>query len=684
MKSVNIDFPIDHFLLWKGPSMSHALRHPNTIFPLAFIFAAAFFTCAVHSGEGAAPERVLPPGENLVVDGIPKIPMSLVADVDAYSEFRAASLYAWHPIRREILIGTRFTDVTHIHHVKFPGGDRQQLTFRRDAATSATFQPTHGNYFIYTRDTNGAENFQKYRYDFEPRKITLLTDGKSRNTGGAWSQRGERFAFMSNKRNGKDMDLVVMDPLKPADAQILLEREGGGWSPVAWSPDDSTILLDEGISANESYLWLLDVATKKLTPLIKRAEPGSNVEPAAYGGGTFSCDGRGVFTLTDRDSDVLRIAYIDLQSGAHHYLTPNTKWTIDHYSIARDNAHIAYVTNEEGLSVLHVADMSGREIPLPKMEPGQITALSWHRNGRDLGFGYSNVRTPLDAYSYSLDSGKIERWTFSETGGQGTSHFAAPELIKWPSFDGRQIPGFLYRPPAEKFKGKRPVLVDIHGGPEGQYRPGFLGRNNYLLDRLGLALIFPNVRGSSGYGKEYLKLDNGFKREDSYKDMRALFDWIAKQPELDAERIMVTGGSYGGHMTLVAATHFSDKIRCSMDVVGMSNLATMLKNTAGYRQDLRRVEYGDERDPKMFEFMNKIAPLNLCEKCTKPLFVVQGANDPRVPKSEADQMVAAVKKCGTPVWYLVGKNEGHGFQNAQNRNYLFYSTVMFMKQYLLN
>lgn len=682
--------------------MSHADRNPSIILsyffhrtaqvfslsphlpiPLSAFFLAAFLTCAAHSGE----ERTLPVNENLIVDGVPKIPISLIADVDAYSEFRAASLFAWHPIRREILIGTRFSDVTHIHHVKFPGGDRQQLTFRREAATSATYEPLNGNYFIYTRDMNGAENFQKYRFDVETHKTTLLTDGKSRNVGGVWSQRGDRFAFMSNKRNGKDMDLVVMDPLKPDDAQILLEREGGGWSAVAWSPDDSTLLLDEGISANESYLWLLDVASKKLTPLIKRPLPQSGEgasEPAAYMGGVFSRDGRGVFTATDRDSDVIRIAYIDLQTGRHSYLTLNTKWSIEHYSIARDNCHIAYVTNEEGLSVLHVADMSGREIPVPKMDPGQITALGFHRNGRDLGFNYSNVHTPPDAYSFSLGTGKIERWTFSETGGLDTSHFAAPELVKWPSFDGRMIPGFLYRPPVEKFNGKRPVLVDVHGGPESQYKPTFLGRNNYLLDRLGIALVFPNVRGSSGYGKEYLKLDNGFKREDSYKDMRALFDWIATQPELDAERIMVTGGSYGGHMTLVAATHFADKIRCSMDVVGMSNLATMLKNTSGYRQDLRRVEYGDERDPKMFEFMNKIAPLNLCEKCTKPLFVVQGANDPRVPKSEADQMVAAVKKCGTPVWYLVGKNEGHGFQNAQNRNYLFYATVMFMKQYLLN
>jgi dipeptidyl aminopeptidase/acylaminoacyl peptidase len=275
----------------------------------------------------------------------------------------------------------------------------------------------------------------------------------------------------------------------------------------------------------------------------------------------------------------------------------------------------------------------------------------------------------------------VERWTTSETA-VNTSSFPEAEMVRWKSFDGKMISGFLYRPPA-KFTGKRPVLIDIHGGPEGQSRPGFLGRDNYYLNGLGIALMFPNVRGSTGYGKSFTKLDNGFLRQDSYKDIDALFDGIATRPALDADRVAVTGGSYGGHMTLAVSTFYSDRIRCSIDVVGMSNLVTFLEHTEAYRRDLRRVEYGDERDPKMHDFLEGIAPMNIIEMVKKPMMVVAGKNDPRVPLSESDQIAAALKKRGTPVWYLMAKDEGHGYQKKPNQDFMFYASVLFLKQYLL-
>jgi dipeptidyl aminopeptidase/acylaminoacyl peptidase len=240
----------------------------------------------------------------------------------------------------------------------------------------------------------------------------------------------------------------------------------------------------------------------------------------------------------------------------------------------------------------------------------------------------------------------------------------------------------LYLPP-EKFTGKRPIMVNIHGGPEAQYRPGFLGRNNYYLNELGVALLFPNVRGSTGYGKTFLKLDDGFKREDSYRDAEALYKWIKQQPQLDGERILVTGGSYGGHMTLVSATHHNDLIRASLAVVGMSNLVTFLERTEGYRRDLRRVEYGDERDPKMRDFLQGIAPLNRAKNITKPLFIVQGQNDPRVPASEAEQMIRTVRQSKVPAWYLLAKDEGHGFAKKKNQDFQFYATILYLQEYLL-
>ncbi len=276
----------------------------------------------------------------------------------------------------------------------------------------------------------------------------------------------------------------------------------------------------------------------------------------------------------------------------------------------------------------------------------------------------------------------MSRWTESELGGLVATELSEPKLVRWPSFDGREITGFLYEPPA-RFSGKRPVIIDIHGGPEGQSRPGFAGRYNYFLNELGVALLLPNVRGSTGYGKSFVKLDNGLKREDSVKDIGALLDWIARQPNLDASRIMVMGGSYGGYMTLACATHYSDRIRCAIDIVGISNFNTFLKNTESYRRDLRRVEYGDERDPAMQEFFERIAPLNNASKIAKPLFVVQGGNDPRVPRSEAEQMVERVAKNGTPVWYLMAKDEGHGFRKKENADFQFYATILFVQHHLL-
>jgi len=282
----------------------------------------------------------------------------------------------------------------------------------------------------------------------------------------------------------------------------------------------------------------------------------------------------------------------------------------------------------------------------------------------------------------NVNTGKVDRWTTSETGGVVTGDLQEPELVKWKSFDGMEISGFLYKPPA-KFTGKRPVMINIHGGPEGQSTPGFVGRNNYYLKELGVAILFPNVRGSTGYGKTFLAMDNGLNREKSYQDIGTLIDWIKTRPDLDGERILIIGGSYGGFMSLEVATNYSDKICCTVDIVGISNLATFLQNTSGYRRDLRRVEYGDERDPKTREFMERIAPLNNAQKITKPLFVVQGFNDPRVPRTEAMQIVQKARANGTPVWFLMANDEGHGFAKKKNNDFLFYATVMFMREFLL-
>ena len=622
-------------------------------------------------------DGTVPPPESLVLDGVPPIPASLVDTAGRYGSFRSASLSDWHPSRQEMLISTRFADTNQLHLVKIPGGARQQLTFYPDAVATGRFHPNGGDYIVFMKDIGGGEWYQLYRYDVAPGDVTLLTDGKSRNLLGPWSTAGNQVAYMSTRRTGKDTDLWVMNPADPKSDHLLTQLQGGGWQPQDWSPDDKQILLTEEISINESHLFLVNAATGEKTPLTPPDE-----KQVFYGEAHFSKDGKGLFLTTDKDSEFQRLAYLDLATKQLKFLTTAIKRDVEGFDLTKDGKRLAFVTNEDGVSVLHVMDTATqKEQRLPKLPVGVLGALRWHSNGSVIGFSLNNARGSSDCYSLDVATGKLQRWTESESAVK-TSAFPDAELVRWKSFDGKEISGFLYKPPA-KFTGKRPILVIIHGGPEGQSQPTFLGRGNYYLNELGIALIYPNVRGSTGYGKSFTLLDNGFKREDTYKDINALFDWIASRPDIDADRIAVTGGSYGGHMTLAVSTFYSDRIRCSVDIVGMSNLVTFLEHTEAYRRDLRRVEYGDERDPKMREFMERIAPMNNLDKIKKPMFVIAGKNDPRVPVSESQQIADALKKQGTAVWLMIAKDEGHGYRKKPNQDFQFYATVEFLEQYLL-
>jgi dipeptidyl aminopeptidase/acylaminoacyl peptidase len=631
---------------------------------------------------------VVQPGESLVVKGLPPIERAVVEEAGRYAEFRAAAVGDWHPTRREMLVETRFANTYQIHHVAFPGAARYQLTFFPEPVGVASY-PRAGepDFFVLGKDVGGNEFQQLFRYGLADGRATLLTDGKSRNTLGPWSNDGRRIAYGSTRRTGGDVDLWVMDPRDATTDRMATELKGGGHAALDWSPDDRTLLVGEYVSVNESYLWLMPVdgggSAGGRTLLTPRAEPGA--EPVAYGGGAFAADGKSLYLTTDLGSEFRRLARFDLEGRQYEYLTSDADRDVDDIAMSRDRSKLAFLTNDEGISRLHLLDTkTGERTAVPGIPVGVIGGLNWHANGRDLAFHLSSARSSTDVYSVDVETMKLERWTRSESGGLNTEAFVEPQLVRWKGFDGLELSGFLYTPPADKFPGKRPVIIHIHGGPEGQFRPSFLGRNNYYLNEMGVALLFPNVRGSSGYGKSFLKMDNGAKREDSYRDIETLLDWIGQREDLDPQRVMVTGGSYGGHMTLAVATRYADRIAAALSVVGMSNLVTFLERTETYRRDLRRVEYGDERDPTMRQFLLDIAPINRAERITKPLFIVQGANDPRVPLNEAEQMVATMERIGTPVWYLMAKDEGHGFAKKGNVDFQFYATTLFVRQYLLN
>jgi dipeptidyl aminopeptidase/acylaminoacyl peptidase len=633
---------------------------------------------AVSVGLLNAADAPLSVPSNLKPDGLPQIPRRLFDEVNRYTEYRSAVLLDWSPAQREILISTRFGDVPQIHRVAMPGGARQQLTFFTDRVSEGRFNPSNADEISFAKDVGGGEFYQLYLESLHSGNITLLTSGgRSRNTGAIWSRDGRHIAYSSTARDGRNADIWIVDPNDPKSAHVLLQTNEPGWFVSDWSQDGRQLLLTLEHSAVVSELYLLDI------PSGQKMKLGPDSQDSGWFQAKFANDQKGAYVISNAGTDFSQLAYFDFASKKLTAIHADLHWDVDGLDVSRDGRYIAYLANEDGYGTLHVLDAQSRkDVALPPLQPGVIKEVHWRPGAHELGFTLSSARTPGDAYSVNVDTKQVDRWTHSETGGLDATQFSVPKLIHWKSSDGRSISGFLYGAP-DRFKGARPVIIDIHGGPEGQDRPDYLGALNYYMSELGITLIFPNVRGSTGYGKNFLNLDNGVKREDSVKDIGALLDWIKAQPNLDSSRIMVTGGSYGGYMTLATMTHYSDRVRCAVEQVGISNFRTFLEHTEAYRRDLRRVEYGDERDPKMRDFFETISPLNNAAKITKPMFIVAGRNDPRVPYTEGQQMTEALRKSNVPVWYLLAEDEGHGFSKKRNRDFLAAATAEFAQTYLL-
>jgi dipeptidyl aminopeptidase/acylaminoacyl peptidase len=630
-----------------------------------------------------AQDVALPP-EKMVVEGVPPIAGEIVTKVRPYGEFRPHGLWSWSPKGREMLVRRRLEATNQVHLLTQPGATPLPLTDFPDAVFSASFQPTRGDYFVFLMGEGGNEVYRLHRYDFSTRATTALSPEGERATTIAWNRAGDRIAYATVliDRNNPDRTarttLHIVDPAKPASDRVVARFEGGGWNGFRFSEDGKRLAIVEFISVNESHLWVMDLATGKR----RRVTRAGGKEPVAYRNPRFSKDGRSLFATSDRDSEFHRLVLIPLEGAPERVLTPNIKFDVEDLELSFDAGMAAFLTNENGSSVLRFLDLvTLKEQPRPPLIDGVIGGLEWRPKSREIGFHITSARSAGDVFSYDVKENQLTRWTNGNNPEVNTRELAEPTIVRWKSFDAREITGLLYRPPA-RFSGKRPVMIQIHGGPASQARPVFLGRNNHLIADLGIAMIYPNVRGSSGFGKTFLKLDDGMSREDSVRDIGALLDWIATQPDLDASKVLIAGGSYGGYMSLACSVRFADRIAGAISVVGISDFVTFLEHTESYRRDLRRVEYGDERDPVMRNYLESIAPLNNVARIRKPLLVAQGFNDPRVPRTEAEQMVAALKKQGTPVWFLLAKDEGHGFAKKHNLDYLFYVTVEFARRML--
>ncbi len=619
------------------------------------------------------------PNENLITENIASISKEMVSKVKKYSESRGASLIALHPTKNEIIITTRFGSTNQLHQVIQPLGARKQITFFEEPVNFATYEPTKGEYLVYSKDIGGNEFGQLYKLDLKTLQSNLLTDGgRSQNGGITWIKNGSGFYFSSTKRNGGDRDIYYMNPNDPKSVKSILEVKGGGWGIQDVSDNGKKLLIGEYVSANESHLWQFDMDSKILSEITNRKDKNI-VQADAH----FAKNGNEIWFITDKENEFQRLAIYNLQTKSTSYLTSSISWNVEGYTLSEDKTKLVFTTNEGGINKIYLMDAATKKYTAIKNIPiGLFGGMDFTKDGKDLFFTQSTAESASDLYRLNLQTNNIVQWTESELGEMQKTDMSKPKFIEWTSFDKLKISGFYY-PASPKFIGKRPVLINIHGGPEGQSMASFLGSNNYYTNEMGVAIIYPNVRGSSGFGKTYIAKDNGFLREDSVKDIGTLLDWIAEQPDLDKDRIMIMGGSYGGYMTLATAFHFADRIKCSVDIVGISNFNTFLKNTEEYRRDLRRVEYGDERDANMYTFLDKISPLNNTDKIKKPMFIIQGTNDPRVPVTEATQMRDKLKKQGNTVWYLEAKDEGHGFRKKANVDYQRLAVIRFMEEFLV-
>ena len=610
----------------------------------------------------------------ITAEGVPPIPVALADAVRPYLEARSAAGVDWSPADRSLLIATRFANVAQLHKVAAPLAMRRQITFEVDRISGAAYSKS-GDVLVVQKDTGGGEFFQLYT--LKDGQLSLVTDGKSRNEFGAWSHDGKWVGYSSTRRNGADSDLYVVDPRDPKTDRLVAQVKGGGWGITDFAPDGRTAVVGEYLSIQKSNLYSLDLASGALSPI---TDPAAQV---SWGNAHYAPDGA-LWVTSDQGSDVQRLGVLDPRTKSFRPVTPAGKWDIDEFEIAEDGRFIAYVTNEAGIGRLKLLDPAtgqSRDVSgLPRGVIGGISIAPWGA----IAVTVSEAGTPGDVFVVDPATLAVTRWTESETGGLDASRNVTPDLITVKSFDGEEVTGFLYRPDAAKFPGKRPLLIDIHGGPEGQSRPSYRGAANYYLNELGIALFYPNVRGSSGFGKHFVGLDNGpFKREDSVKDIGAFLDRLAADRAIDGNRVGVQGGSYGGYMCYASAIRYGARLKGAQCTVAISNFVTFLENTQSYRRDLRRVEYGDERDATQKAKLLEISPMTRVRDIKVPLLVVTGANDPRVPQSEADQMVAAVRQGGGTAWHIVAADEGHGYAKKENRDYATLAVLTFWRRFLL-
>jgi dipeptidyl aminopeptidase/acylaminoacyl peptidase len=613
---------------------------------------------------------------NLVFDDIPDVPADPADALHAYLAAREATPLGFTP-KGQLLIVTRFGDVDQLHLVDHPGGQRRQITFLPDPIAHGAFSPDpNRSAFLFAQDPGGNGDTQIYYQRMGEPGAHRLTDGKSVNAGALWSNSGREIAFFSTARDGVSFDIDIVDPESGALPHLAVTGDGTPWYPLDWSPDDLKLLVLKYVSVAEGYLYVVDLSTGQR----REVDPGA--AKVGIADAKFSRDGQGVYLISDRDGEHAKLRYVNLFNGEKTEMSAHIPWDIERLAVSKDGHYLAYVSNEDGFSKLNTVDLRTHQDLIPPRPPaaGVIDSLSFDADGKRLAFGFAPVNRPRDAYVLDMESNRLEAWTMSEAGPMDPAKFVTPRLVQFPTFDrqdgkSRQIPLYVYEPATPR---PHPVLLILHDGPQSQFRPRFDPWIEYVVNELGYAVLAPNIRGSSGYGKTYLSLDNGGLREDAVKDVGALLVWLGLQSGFDAKHVVVSGAGYGGYLALASLVNYSDRLRGGVDLAGITDFISFLSTTAPYRQSPRRAEYGDERDLDMRAFLRRISPLTNADRILRPLLVVHGKNDQRVPIGESDQIVNRLRSRGASVWYLQASDEGHVFGKQQDREAYYRTFAQFL------
>ncbi|NIB98802.1 S9 family peptidase [Halobacterium sp. R2-5] len=550
-----------------------------------------------------------------------------------------------------------------------------QLTFHDERVAFASFSPTRDE-LVYGTDAGGDEFWQLHRLAADGSEDVALTDDPdAKHQFGGWSHDGDRLAYAANRRDQGVFDVYTQSRDETgADADLLVEGDDYDMLAAAgWSPSDDRLLLHESHSNVSNDLYVADVDTGEVT----HATPFDD-DDVQFSSVAWTPDGDGVYVCTDLGADTHYLGLLDPGSGDVEEVASGGDWPLESVAVDHDSGRLAYVRNVDGYSELTLAEADGTslgEYPKPDLVDGVVSGVSFDPDGERVAVSASSPTENGNVYVVDVESGDARRWTDASTAGIPKQTFREPELIHYESFDGLDVPAFLTLPEGD---GPHPVVVDFHGGPESQRRPWFSGLRQYFVDN-GYAVFEPNVRGSSGYGKEYMNLDNVRNRMDSVKDGEAGVEWLAARDDVDEDRVVAYGGSYGGFMVLASLTEYPDLWAAGVDVVGIANFVTFLENTGDWRREHREAEYGSLADDR--EFLESISPVHSADRIRAPLLVLHGANDPRVPVEEAEQIVEQAGE-HVPTEKLVFEDEGHGFTKLENKLTAYRAVVDFLDEHV--